>query len=145
MDDARLARAGRNIAFLARTIEPALGDLSLTAYRVLVLVSFGDARSSEIAARLVIGRPTVTYAVDALADKGLITRQSVDDDRRVARLEITEAGRHALAETESRIAERLRPIFDKVDDARGVLNALDAFQAAQASVWADRRRSRSRP
>lgn len=140
MDDAGLARSGRSIAFLARTIESALGDLTLTAYRVLVLVAMGDARSSEIAARLAIGRPTVTYAVDSLAEKGLLTRSATDDDRRVARLEVTKAGRRALKDAEARIAERLRPVFERLEDAESVLASLDAFQSAQTAVWAERKR-----
>lgn len=143
MDDAVVARYGRSIAFLARTIESALGELTLTAYRVLVLVAMGDARSSEIAARLAIGRPTVTYAVDSLAERGLLTRSSADDDRRVARLEVTRAGRKALADAEAAIADRLRPVFERLDDPDSVLAALDAFQAAQAAVWADRKRGRT--
>ena len=143
MDDAVVARYGRSIAFLARTIESALGELTLTAYRVLVLVAMGDARSSEIAARLAIGRPTVTYAVDSLAERGLLTRSSADDDRRVARLEVTRAGRKALADAEAAIADRLRPVFERLDDPDSVLAALDAFQAAQAAVWAERKRDRT--
>ena len=144
MDDADLAAYGRHLAFLARTVEAALGDLSLTAYRVLSLVAQGDERSSQIAGRLALGRPTVTYAVDNLVEKGLLERTTLESDRRVVRLALTDAGEGALAKADAAIASRLRPIFERVDDPTAVLDAMTAFQRASAATRADRMKAAGR-
>jgi DNA-binding MarR family transcriptional regulator len=138
MEDSTLAGFGRHIAFLARVVEAALGEMSLTGYRVLTLVAQGDERSSAIAGRLAISRPTVTYAVDALVNQGLLTRAAVPGDRRVVRLEITGDGRRALADADRRVAERLRPVFDRLDDPGGVFDAMGALQVAVAADRVER-------
>jgi DNA-binding MarR family transcriptional regulator len=40
--------------------------------------------------------PTITAAVDRLEQDGLVTRERCDQDRRVTRVQITEAGRDLL-------------------------------------------------
>lgn len=126
--DAELARYGRQLTLLTRVIEATLGDLSLTAYRVLLLVEEGDERSSEIARRLAVGRPTITYAVDTLVEKGLLERGTAEDDRRVIRLQLTRDGRQALRRADRRIAARLRPVFDRLDDPMVALSSIDQVQ-----------------
>lgn len=146
VDDATLAAFGRNVAFLARTIEASLGPMSLTAYRVLTLIDQGDERSSQIAGRLAVGRPTVTYAVDALVEKGLLTREPVEGDRRVVRLALTKEGRAALARADASIAAWMRRVFDQLDDPDGAAQAVRAVQAANLHVgneWAARRSKRA--
>lgn len=128
--DADLARYGRQITLLARVVEATLGDLSLTGYRVLLLVEQGDERSSEIARQLAVGRPTITYAVDALVEKGLLERETAEDDRRVIRLRLTRQGRDALRRADRAISARLRPVFDRLDDSAAALRALDEVHAA---------------
>jgi DNA-binding MarR family transcriptional regulator len=41
---------------------------------------------SRVANRLAIGKPTVSVAADALAQRGLLLRSGVDGDQRVAAL-----------------------------------------------------------
>ena len=134
MDDAALANYGRQLAYMARRVEAALGDLSLTAYRVLTLVAQGDERSSQIAGRLAMGRPTVTYAVDTLVDKGLLARTSHETDRRVVRLELTDAGRAALATADASVAARLRPVVEHLDDADRLFEAMADLQRATVAA-----------
>ena len=128
--DGELARYGRQVTLLARVIEATLGDLSLTGYRVLVLVEQGDERSSQIARQLAVGRPTVTYAVDTLVERGLIERETAEDDRRVIRLRLTRSGREALRRADRTISARLRPVFDRLDDPAAALRSFDEVQAA---------------
>ena len=145
MDDAALAAYGRHLAYMARSVEAALGDLSPTAYRVLTLVAQGDERSSQIAGRLAMGRPTVTYAVDTLVEKGLLARTTHETDRRVIRLELTDAGKAALATADSAVAARLRPVFERLDDPQAVFDAMADVQRALVASRADWMRTKTKP
>jgi DNA-binding MarR family transcriptional regulator len=51
--------------------------------------------------------PTITAAVHRLEEQGLVERHQDRDDRRVARVQVTSAGRKLLAETRSRTSAYL--------------------------------------
>lgn len=138
MDEAQLAAYGRSIAQLARVVEASLGGLTLSAYRILSLVAEGNERSSQIAGRLALARPTISNAVDQLVERGLLQRGTNPDDRRAVVLTVTEQGRAAIAEADTAIAERLRPAFDRLDDPAVVLAAMTSVTAAVAEVRAER-------
>ena len=74
--------AVRAVARLARVLERASGDLSMAHYRVLAAVADGDERASRVAARLALGKPTISASVDALCRRGLLTREDVVHDQR---------------------------------------------------------------
>lgn len=138
MDEAALAAYGRSIAQLARVVEASLGGLTLSAYRILSLVAEGNERSSQIAGRLALARPTISNAVDQLVDRGLLQRGANPDDRRAVVLTVTDAGRAAIGEADTAIAERLRPAFDRLEDPQSVLRAMEQITAAVADVRAER-------
>jgi DNA-binding MarR family transcriptional regulator len=138
VDEAELAAYGRSIAQLARVVEASLGGLTLSAYRILSLVAEGNERSSQIAGRLALARPTISNAVDQLVERGLLQRGANPDDRRAVVLTVTDEGRAAIAEADAAIAERLRPAFDRVADPAAVLQAMRDVTAAVAEVRAER-------
>ena len=55
---------------LARILERASGELSLSHYRVLAMVSAGDGRASRLAGRLALGKPAISAAVESLVSLG---------------------------------------------------------------------------
>ena len=59
----------------------------------------------ELAARMHIEPPTLVRHLDKLADEGLVERRRDDQDRRVARVYMTAAGRRRLKELSSVQAE----------------------------------------
>ena len=138
MEEAELAAYGRSIAQLARVVEAALGGLTLSAYRILSLVAEGNERSSQIAGRLALAKPTISNAVDQLVDRGYVSRAASPDDRRAIVLTITEEGRSVLATAERAVAERLAPAFARLDDPDAVLTAMRQVTAAVAEVRAGR-------
>lgn len=138
MDQAALAAYGRRIAQLARVVESSLGGLTLTAYRILSLVAEGNERSSQIAGRLALARPTVSNAVDQLVERGFIERGSTSEDRRAVVLTVTKAGRKALAEADASIAERLLPVFERLEDPAAALESMERVYGAVVEVRADR-------
>lgn len=116
--------AVRALARLARLVERSTGDLSLAHYRVLSAVADGNDRASRMAARLVLGKPTISAAVDALCQRGLLSRESVDGDQRATALRITPAGTSALAAVEESIVGRFGPVLERTPDAAQVVASL---------------------
>lgn len=130
VDPDAVVRFARQVAFTARTVEHTLGELTLTGYRILTLVAQGDARASVIARLLAVGRPTVTYAVDALVDRGLVERVADVRDRRVMHLSLTADGAEELAAAEDRLRDRFGAVFARVEDAEVLLEGFDRFYQA---------------
>src|ERR1700753_1126039 len=94
-------QAVRALARMARVLERSTGALTLAHYRVLSAVADGDERASLVAARLALGKPTVSAAVESLTKRGLLAREDAAEDRRAATLTLTPAGEAALAEVEA--------------------------------------------
>ena len=138
MDEAALAAYGRSIAQVARTVEAALGGLTLSGYRILALVAEGNERSSQLAGRLALARPTISNAVDQLVERGYLSRATNPEDRRAIALTVTEEGRAAIAAAERTVAERLSPAFSRLDDPDTVLRSMEQLTAALAEVRSER-------
>jgi DNA-binding MarR family transcriptional regulator len=116
--------AVRALARASRVLERASSDLSLAHYRVLAAVASGEQRASRVAARLALGRPTISAAVDSLGQRGLLDRVDVEGDGRGVALSVTVAGRRVLARTEAEMAARLGDLVGRTKDPRRVLEAL---------------------
>ena len=136
---------GRVAARLAKVVERALSDLdlSLAQYRLLGNLSDGPSQASTLAERLIVSRPSITALADGLVERGLVTRQGSDGDRRRVMHVLTAAGRTMLDDADAAIEARLETIASEVSepesrrafkglDAWG--RALDAFRAKQAAA-----------
>ena len=85
------------IARLCRVLEcNTAAGLTLPQYRVLGLLAGGDERASLLASRVSVAKPTLTSIVDSLFERGFVTREIPDGDRRSIRLSITDSGRSQL-------------------------------------------------
>jgi len=75
--------------------EPIWGDVSMKEYDVLYALSksAGPVRISDMHRRVLLSQPALSRMVDRLVERGLVERCPDDDDRRVVRLTLTEAGR----------------------------------------------------
>jgi DNA-binding MarR family transcriptional regulator len=120
----RGVRAVRALARVSRVVERASADLNLAQYRVLSAVASGDQRASRLAARLALGRPTISSAVDALCKRGLLLRTDVEDDQRAAALSLTERGRSLLDEVETEMVRRVAELSALTPDGDQVLESL---------------------
>ncbi|MDQ3980436.1 MAG: MarR family transcriptional regulator, partial [Actinomycetota bacterium] len=123
-------RAVRTVARLARTLECALGGLTLPQYRVLAAVDDGGERATHLASCLALAKPTVTAAVDGLVIRGYLEREPVPNDRRSTRIALTDEGRAMLAEAETAMAERLTTLLGRTGDPRPVLSLLASLGPA---------------
>ncbi len=121
----------RLLARLARVAERSCQEsgISLPQYRLLVSLSAGPRRASELAAHVGVSRPTLTSLVDGLEHAGLLRRVPVPSDRRGIQLEPTEAGQKAMERAEEVMQDRLLQLVDpEAASAAGPL--IDALRAA---------------
>ncbi len=70
--------------------------IGVEQFQVLRLIRTGKTSVSEIAAARNISRPAVSQAVDALANRGLLTRTQDVEDRRHVELALTKPGSELL-------------------------------------------------
>jgi DNA-binding MarR family transcriptional regulator len=121
-----LPRAARALALAARSLEraAAASDLTLAQFRILALVAAGDERSSLLADRLAVAKPTITAVVDGLVERGFVAREAVAGDRRSIRVALTPAGEVALRGAEDEMGAALGRIFEHAGDADALLAAL---------------------
>lgn len=103
---------------------------------VLLLAETGGASGQRIAADLGVGLATVTGLVDRLAAHGLVTRREDPADRRVRRVELTEAGRHLAAQILDAGLSRFRQLLERLDTAtlRDLDRVMDRLRAAAADL-----------
>jgi DNA-binding MarR family transcriptional regulator len=95
------------VGLAARSLAEVSDDVSLTQYRVLVLLdAHGPQAMGRLAASLGVKPSTVTRMCDMLVHKRLIRRQPVPDNRRTVCAELTAGG---------------RKLVDQVTDRRGRL------------------------
>jgi DNA-binding MarR family transcriptional regulator len=130
--DAEL-EAVRVLARLSRLLERGAGELSLAHYRVLAAVADGDERASRVAARLALGKPTISASVDALCRRGLLSRDAASDQRATT-LRITPAGQALLAEVDTALVTKLQVVLGEVDDPAAVIAALRSLGTALDSA-----------
>ncbi|PWF21825.1 MarR family transcriptional regulator [Corticimicrobacter populi] len=86
---------------MSRIIERDMVPLDLTAmqWRPLMMVYSGKAdTAAELARVLDVDTGAMTRTLDRLEGKGLLRRERSQDDRRVVRLELTDAGREVAAQ-----------------------------------------------
>lgn len=116
-----VARTGRA---LNRAFEDALAAAGGALPTWLILVSLMRGRwatQRELAAAIGIQGPTLTHHLDRLDAEGLITRSRDPDNRRVQRVELTDAGRAAF--------QRLRKVAQAFDTRlRGGLSDAELVQ-----------------
>jgi len=111
-------------------LERASGELSLSHYRILNMVAAGDGRASRLAARLALGKPAISAAVESLVGRSLLVRSGSDPDRRAIRLEITTQGRAVLEAAESTMSAALADLLEHDPAAPATLVALGNLSRA---------------
>ncbi|HEX3087594.1 MAG TPA: MarR family transcriptional regulator [Ilumatobacteraceae bacterium] len=127
------------IARLCRVLEcNTTAGLTLPQYRVLGLLAGGDERASLLASRVSVAKPTLTSIVDSLFDRGLVSRETPDGDRRSVRVSITPAGRTELRKAAAEFRGVLDEVLMACDKPEAVLDALSTVRQALDDRWAQR-------
>ena len=106
------------------------GDVTPSLAQCLeYLYVHGASPIRRIASGLSITVPAVSQLVDRLVQKSLVTREHNQDDRRLARVELTEDGRNWIIKARSSRMEWLRTILGKMSEERrdSLVNSLEEF------------------
>ena len=119
---------------LARAFDAALGEAGGTLPTWLILLALKQQRwrtQLDLAEAVGIGNPTLTHHVDGLERAGLVTRVRDREDRRVIRVELTDAGEamfHRLRRVATAFDRRLASGFspEELAQLRGLLERLEA-------------------
>jgi DNA-binding MarR family transcriptional regulator len=138
MTEPNPVEAVRALARVSRILERASGDLNLAHYRVLSAVASGDERASRVAARLALGKPAVSAAVDSLCQRGLLTRTTTAADQRVTVLRLTDAGAALLESVEADMVKRLASLADRTPRPDQLVESLTWLGRAIDEVMAER-------
>jgi len=153
LGDLLIYRLGRLYATAgAMTLRVCEGEFGIPRreWRLLaVLGEAGELQPSELATRAELDRARTSRALAGLQVKGLVARQAVASDRRLARVALTDRGRALHARMLPRVAAINGAILAQLSDGEveqldHLLDALQrqATQVMGASTWpkADRRR-----
>ena len=134
VEPAALIDAVRAIARVSRVVNPASGDLSSADYRLMAIITSGEVRASRLAARLALGKPTISASVDSLVKRGLLERASVPGDSRATALSLTEDGVALFKQVEGRMARQLELLCERTPNGAQVIESLgwlgDVIEAA---------------
>jgi long-chain acyl-CoA synthetase len=127
-------RSGRIAARLAKVVERSLHDLelSLAQYRLLGNLSDGPSQASTLAERLIVSRPSITALADGLVERGLVSREGSEGDRRRVMHVLTAAGRKVLDGADDAIEKRLQTLASELaeTDRTRAFKGLDAWGRA---------------
>jgi DNA-binding MarR family transcriptional regulator len=118
--------------------------LERPAYAVLArLHDDGPMRLAALATLLGLDPSTVSRQVQGLTEAGLISRRADPDDRRAARLELTEAGRTRLLATRDHRSRLLHGLLEvwPAEDREAFADLLERFNADVAAALAGGRTS----
>ena len=129
-DAAEVAQAILAILRLNRSLDCVDAGLTPAQYRIMKLASAGGERSTRLAQRLAVAKPTLTALADGLVAAGFASRTTEPGDRRVVRLTLTEAGRAALDRADQAYTAWLAGLLTATGEPATVLAALGQLDAA---------------
>jgi DNA-binding MarR family transcriptional regulator len=91
--------------------------ISIIGFHALaILESRGSLPMSHLAEELGLALPNTTGIVGRMEERGLVARAHDDLDRRVVRVELTDAGHRLIAEMEAARRERMTRLIAQLDD-----------------------------
>jgi DNA-binding MarR family transcriptional regulator len=127
---AEVAQAILAILRLNRSLDCVDAGLTPAQYRIMKLASAGGERSTRLAQRLAVAKPTLTALADGLVAAGYASRTAEPGDRRVVRLTLTEAGRAALDRADRAYTAWLDGLLTATGEPATVLAALGQLDSA---------------
>ena len=133
LTEATLTASRALLGVVARSVAPALDQVSLPQLRVLVLLaSHGTTRSGTLAELVGVHASTFSRTTDRLAAGGWVRRVPNPQSRRETLVELTDTGRRLVASVVQRRRTELASILRKVpvEDRPAVRAAFEVFAAA---------------
>lgn len=93
-------------------------DLTEAQFNVLFALKYKETNwtQSDLGKRLVVTRASVTSVLDKLEEKGLVSRQDVEGNRRIYHVDLTPEGAALLAEVEPLYRQDIHTVLAHLDD-----------------------------
>lgn len=112
--------AARALVHVSRLVERAAeaASITLTQYRLLSYIENTEHRAGQLAELAALSRPALTLAVDGLEQRGLVSRERVEADRRAVALRLTRQGRKVLKGADAAVGELLDSLVPDDEDLR---------------------------
>ncbi|WP_062287711.1 MarR family winged helix-turn-helix transcriptional regulator [Demequina phytophila] len=121
------------LGIVARSLAPALSEVTVPQFRVLVVLSTaGPLRMGDLAERIGIHPSTLTRTVERLQHGGWITRAESPESRREVRVDLSESGAELVSTVTERRRALLHEVLDSVapEDREAVRRGMEAFARA---------------
>ncbi|WP_431918894.1 MarR family winged helix-turn-helix transcriptional regulator [Micromonospora wenchangensis] len=123
------------VGITARALGSLNAEVTLSQYRTLVvLASSAPLRTVDLASLLGVHPSTATRTCDRLVRRALVARGHRHDDRRVAWLTLTEAGKTLVGEVMHRRTVEIRQLLETTTDAGHPRTAADLIDALVAAA-----------
>lgn len=133
----RLSIASNRVSDAIATTYSALFGLRIPEWRLVAVLAEGDGLSQQALGRATrMDKVTVSRAAIALADRGLIVRNSDATDKRAARLSLTAKGRELYDQVAPKALAMEAEVFAgfSPDERRAFRDMLDRVEAAAAKL-----------
>ena len=122
------------VQILSGTRTPEFPDANVTMaqMKVLMLLSVGEARMSDVAHQLGVSQSTLSSLVDKLVDGGLVQRRTDERDRRSVLVSLSPAGIELLDTFQELGVHHLRELLEQLEanELVTVNRAIDHLVAA---------------
>ncbi len=93
----------------------ALGDLSVPQFHAIMMVrTLGQASMTDLSDRLGVSPPSASAMVDRLVEKGILTREHSDEDRRKVVVSISPEAMKAIEGVEETILRSFVELVEKI-------------------------------
>jgi DNA-binding MarR family transcriptional regulator len=109
-----LSRAGLLVRLLVKQVRNS--KISRTEGEVLVILSGGPRRITELAELEGVAQPTMTLLIKRLEKSGWVEREGLAEDGRVVLVNITETGRVVLEAFRARFLAAMRADLEQLPD-----------------------------
>jgi len=139
------ASLARTAPLVSRWVERLLAShtppLTVAQYLVLEAVGTGEVAGADLARRAAVSPAAVSQLAGGLEAAGLLERQRLPDDRRRQPLQLTEAGRSALASGRVLLQDRLGGLLEGLPgpEVDALVRLLAQVEAALAGTAPPRR------
>ncbi len=124
---------------LRRSLANLSGGMSVMRYRVLMELSRGDSRTTDLARELGVSPPTMSELIDQMVRAGWVKREINAGDRRAVILAITPGGKAELEQAERVALTKVKQVVSRMDedDARALRRGLEALKSAINALQAE--------
>lgn len=136
VDDAAMATlvASRSLfGFVAQSLAPALDELTMPQFRVLVVLSgAGPLRMGDLAERIGVHPSTLSRTVDRLVAGEWMERASAEESRREVHVKLSDRGRALVNDVTDRRRTQIVRVLTSLPDAdrAAVRRGMELFAAA---------------